>query len=76
MIGVCGIGRLGITPGERPTAQVSAMAPANTTRPGGRAVVYDALMWPFERAVIGAWRRRLAGQAHGRVLEIGFGTGS
>jgi ubiquinone/menaquinone biosynthesis C-methylase UbiE len=33
-------------------------------------------MWPFERAMIGAWRRRLATAARGRVLEIGSGTGA
>jgi len=38
--------------------------------------VYDAVMWPFERAAVGAWRRSLALAAHGRVLEIGAGTGS
>ena len=38
--------------------------------------MYDAAMWPFERAAIGAWRRRLAEAAAGRVLEIGAGTGS
>ncbi len=47
-----------------------------TTPPAGHPVVYDALMWPFERAVIGAWRRRLGARAGGRVLEIGAGTGS
>ena len=47
-----------------------------TTPPGGHAVVYDAVMWPFERAAIGAWRRRLAAAARGRVLEIGSGTGA
>ncbi len=52
------------------------MARANTTPGGGFAAAYDALMWPFERAAIGAWRRRLAARASGRVLEIGTGTGS
>jgi ubiquinone/menaquinone biosynthesis C-methylase UbiE len=33
-------------------------------------------MWPFERAAVGAWRRRLAAEARGRVLEIGVGTGA
>src|SRR5665647_24646 len=47
-----------------------------TTPPGGHAAVYDALMWPFERAAVGAWRRRLAARARGRVLEVGAGTGS
>ena len=46
-----------------------------TTPPGGHAAVYDAFMWPFERAVLGAWRRRLGARAAGRVLEIGAGTG-
>ena len=52
------------------------MADVNTTPPGGHAAVYDALMWPFERAALGAWRRRLAARARGRVLEVGAGTGS
>jgi len=52
------------------------MINANTTPPGGHAAVYDALMWPFERAALGAWRRRLAARARGRVLEVGAGTGS
>jgi ubiquinone/menaquinone biosynthesis C-methylase UbiE len=47
-----------------------------STPAGGHAAVYDAVMWPFERAAIGAWRRRLAGEASGRVLEIGTGTGA
>jgi ubiquinone/menaquinone biosynthesis C-methylase UbiE len=47
-----------------------------TTPPGCHAAVYDAVMWPFERAAIGAWRSRLAAAAHGRVLEIGSGTGA
>jgi ubiquinone/menaquinone biosynthesis C-methylase UbiE len=47
-----------------------------TTPPGGYAAVYDAVMWPFERAAVGAWRRRVAAQARGRVLEIGSGTGA
>lgn len=38
--------------------------------------MYDAAMWPFERAAVGAWRRRLVAAARGRVLEIGAGTGS
>jgi ubiquinone/menaquinone biosynthesis C-methylase UbiE len=33
-------------------------------------------MWPFERAAVGGWRRRLAAHARGRVLEIGTGTGA
>lgn len=52
------------------------MTTANTTPPGGHAAVYDALMWPFERAALGDWRRRLAARARGRVLEVGAGTGS
>jgi ubiquinone/menaquinone biosynthesis C-methylase UbiE len=52
------------------------MTSVNTTPPGGHAAVYDALMWPFERAALGAWRRRLAARARGRVLEVGTGTGS
>lgn len=38
--------------------------------------MYDAVMWPFERAAVGSWRRRLAARARGRVLEIGSGTGA
>jgi len=33
-------------------------------------------MWPFERAAVAAWRRRLATEARGRVLEIAAGTGA
>ena len=47
-----------------------------TTPPGGHAVVYDALMWPLEQVLLGAWRRRIGARAGGRVLEIGAGTGS
>jgi len=47
-----------------------------STPAGGHAAVYDAVMWPFERAAIGGWRRRLAAAARGRVLEIGSGTGA
>ena len=47
-----------------------------STPPGGHAAVYDAVMWPFERAAVGAWRRRLTAEARGRVLEIGTGTGA
>jgi len=51
------------------------MDTVNTTPPGGSAALYDALMWPFERLVIGEWRRRLGAAASGGVLEIGAGTG-
>jgi ubiquinone/menaquinone biosynthesis C-methylase UbiE len=54
---------------------VSRMEPRISTPPGGHAAVYDALMWPFERLAVGAWRRRLALLARGRILEIGAGTG-
>lgn len=47
-----------------------------STSPGGHAAVYDAVMWPFERAAVGAWRRRVAARARGRVVEIGSGTGA
>jgi ubiquinone/menaquinone biosynthesis C-methylase UbiE len=47
-----------------------------STPPGGHAAVYDAVMWPFERAAVSAWRRRLAAAARGRVIEIGTGTGA
>ena len=52
------------------------MTKVNTTHGGIFAAAYDPLMWPFERAAIGAWRCRLAARAGGRVLEIGTGTGS
>ena len=48
----------------------------NSSPPGGSALLYDTLMWPVERAAVGAWRRRLAARARGRVLEIGAGSGS
>jgi ubiquinone/menaquinone biosynthesis C-methylase UbiE len=47
-----------------------------STLPGGHAALYDAVMWPFERAAIGEWRRRLTEAASGRVLEIASGTGA
>ncbi len=47
-----------------------------STPPGGHAAVYDTVMRPFERVAIGAWRRRLAAEVRGRVLEIGTGTGA
>ena len=47
-----------------------------STPPGGHAAVYDAVMWPFERAALGGWRSRVAAHARGRVLEIGTGTGA
>ena len=47
-----------------------------TTPQGGHAALYDTVMWLFERAAVGAWRRRLAGAARGRVIEIGCGTGA
>ncbi len=40
------------------------------------AAVYDAFMWPLERAYLGELRRRLLKGAQGRVLEIGAGTGA
>ena len=64
------------TGGDSLTGQVFRMDAHYTTPPGGHAAVYDAVMWPFERAAVGAWRRRLAAAAHGRVLEIGSGTGA
>src|SRR5450830_1589432 len=51
---------VGHEPGDATTELVSAMGSANTTTPGGHAAVYDALMWPFERAALGAGRRRAA----------------
>jgi ubiquinone/menaquinone biosynthesis C-methylase UbiE len=41
--------------------------------------LYDALVWPAERAFIGRWRRRLSSRAAAgaaRLLEIGAGTGA
>ena len=39
------------------------------------AVLYDPFFWLAERAGLAARRRALVQQAHGRVLEIGAGTG-
>jgi SAM-dependent methyltransferase len=47
-----------------------------TTPAGLQPALYDALMWPLERLVLGVWRHRLGAAAAGRVLEIGAGTGS
>ena len=38
------------------------------------ARVYDTLQRPMER-MFAQWRRELLGQALGRVLEVGVGTG-
>ena len=51
------------------------MDSGKTSAPGSSPRLYDALMWGFERAAIGGWRRRLARRAYGRVLEVGAGTG-
>jgi ubiquinone/menaquinone biosynthesis C-methylase UbiE len=37
--------------------------------------IYDTCCWVFERFGFAAWRRWLMGNATGRVLEIGCGTG-
>ena len=39
------------------------------------AAIYDPFFWPAERAGLAERRRALVAQAHGRVLEIGAGTG-
>ncbi len=40
------------------------------------ALLYDAVMAPFERLGLGAWRRYVAQGLRGRVLEVGAGTGA
>ena len=37
--------------------------------------LYDLFMAPAERGRLGRWRRSLVAPAHGRVLEVGAGTG-
>ena len=37
--------------------------------------LYDFLMAPLERSGLGGWRQHLVEPAHGRILEIGAGTG-
>ena len=37
--------------------------------------LYDPLLWLSERGGLGRWRRRLVGEARGRVLDLGTGTG-
>jgi ubiquinone/menaquinone biosynthesis C-methylase UbiE len=37
--------------------------------------LYDAACWLIERTGLGRWRRRLCEGAHGRVLDVGCGTG-
>jgi len=39
------------------------------------AALYDAYMWPQERMGFRRQRRRMAGEARGRVLEVAAGTG-
>ena len=38
------------------------------------AAFYDAYMWPQELMGFGRQRRRMAGEATGRVLEVAAGT--
>lgn len=40
-----------------------------------RPVFYDIAVYPLERLVLSRWRRELIGQAEGKVLEVGAGTG-
>lgn len=44
-------------------------------RYGGMANLYEKMTEPMERAGLTAMRARLAGDLHGRILEIGCGTG-
>ncbi|CAK7283697.1 class I SAM-dependent methyltransferase [Streptomyces misionensis] len=39
------------------------------------SIVYDPMLWMGERAGLGALRRDLLGQAGGRTVELGSGTG-
>lgn len=40
------------------------------------ATTYDLALWPLEVTALRRLRTKLAAQAHGRVLEIGAGTGA
>lgn len=40
------------------------------------AAIYDGVMWPVERLFMRELRQRLVNTAHGRVLELGVGTGA
>jgi SAM-dependent methyltransferase len=40
------------------------------------AALYDPVTWVGERAGLGGYRRELLGQARGRTVEIGAGTGA
>lgn len=66
-----------IIPGPPDHAAPEAPAPARTATPRQRvmSIAYDPFLWVGER--LGMRRRRawLLGQARGRVLEIGAGTG-
>ncbi len=42
----------------------------------GTATTYDLILWPLEVTALRRLRAKLATQAHGRVLEIGTGTGA
>lgn len=39
------------------------------------SVVYDALEWPIEKLLFSKWRKRIIGDARGKILEVGVGTG-
>jgi ubiquinone/menaquinone biosynthesis C-methylase UbiE len=40
-----------------------------------QGLIYDTLLWPFERLWLSALRAKVLAQARGRMLEIGIGTG-
>lgn len=39
------------------------------------SIVYDILEWPVEKLLFSRWRKRIIGNANGKVLEVGVGTG-
>lgn len=69
---------LNSTPNESTTAPTpqQANAKANTARGSWfSALVYDPFFWRAERSGMADRRGQLLTAAHGRVLELGAGTG-
>lgn len=72
------------TPGPNARARdTAALVPVDSATGGAKVAaivtffprVYDIVMSVAERGRLGRWRRSVVSPAHGRILEIGAGTG-
>ncbi len=73
-------GVMDFTPDSSGTPADGAAVAGAATYGGVTPRLYDVLMWPAEKLLVGRWRRRLYGAAASapgaRLLEIGAGTGA